>query len=52
MYKDVIKRIRHKAAQDPKRIIFPETEDLRVLEAVEIIRSEGIAQPNTTKIGG
>ena len=45
MYKDVINRIRHKAAQDPKRIIFPETEDPRVLEAVEIIRSEGIAQP-------
>jgi len=45
MYKDVINRIRQKAMQDPKIIIFPETEDRRVLKAVEIIRSEGIAQP-------
>ena len=45
MYKDVINRIRQKAMQDPKMIIFPETEDLRVLKAVEIIRREGIAQP-------
>ena len=45
MYKDVINRIRRKAAQDPKIIIFPETEDLRVMKAVEIIRREGIAQP-------
>ncbi len=45
MYKDVIDRIRQKAMRDPKIIIFPETEDRRVLKAVEIIRSEGIAQP-------
>ena len=45
MYKDVINRIRQKAMQDPRIIIFPETEDLRVLKAVEIIRREGIAQP-------
>ncbi len=45
MYMDVINRIREKAKQDPKRIIFPETNDPRVLEAVEIIRAEGIAEP-------
>lgn len=45
MYQDVINRIRQKAMQDPKRIIFPETRDLRVLKAVEIIRREGIAEP-------
>ncbi len=45
MYMDVINRIRDKARLDPKRIIFPETKDPRVLEAVEIIRSEGIAEP-------
>ncbi|MBF0387710.1 MAG: phosphate acetyltransferase [Candidatus Omnitrophica bacterium] len=42
---DVIERIREKARQDPKRIIFPETNDPRVLAAVEIIRGEGIAEP-------
>ncbi len=45
MYIDVINRIRQKAAQNPKRIIFPETNDPRVLAAIKIIRSEGIAEP-------
>lgn len=45
MYKYVFDRIRNKAKEDPKVIIFPEVDDLRVLKAVEIIRSEGIAEP-------
>jgi phosphate acetyltransferase len=45
MYTDVIKSIRDKARQDPKVIIFPETEDPRVLSAVDYIRAEGIAEP-------
>lgn len=45
MYLDVIHQIREKARKDPKRILFPETNDPRVLAAVEIVRSEGIADP-------
>jgi phosphate acetyltransferase len=45
MYMDVLERIREKAKQDPRRIIFPETEDPRILEAVDFIRKEGIAEP-------
>lgn len=45
MYTDVIERLRAKAKSDPRRIIFPETEDARVMEAVDYIRAEGIAEP-------
>ncbi|MBF0511350.1 MAG: phosphotransacetylase [Candidatus Omnitrophica bacterium] len=45
MYTDVIQSIRQKAQRDPKRIIFPETEDPRILSAVDYIRAEGIAEP-------
>jgi len=45
MYTDVIQSIRDKASQDPRLIIFPETEDARVMSAVDYIRAEGIAEP-------
>ncbi|MBF0620002.1 MAG: phosphate acetyltransferase [Candidatus Omnitrophica bacterium] len=45
MYRDVIQSIRSKARKDPKTIIFPETEDARVMSAVDYIRAEGIAEP-------
>jgi phosphate acetyltransferase len=45
MYTDVIQSIRDKARQDPKVIIFPETEDARVMSAIDYIRAEGIAEP-------
>jgi len=42
---DVIKNLRERAKKDPKRIIFPEASDERILEAVEYIEKEKIAQP-------
>ncbi|MDD3375341.1 MAG: phosphate acyltransferase [Candidatus Omnitrophica bacterium] len=45
MYTEVIEQIRDRAKSDPKRIIFPEAEDDRVLKAVDYIRQEGIAEP-------
>lgn len=45
MHADVIRQIRERAKKSPKRIIFPETEDERVLRAVDYVRSEGIAEP-------
>lgn len=45
MFADVLGRIREQAKKDPQRIIFPETEDDRVLRAVDYIRAEGIAEP-------
>jgi len=40
-----IDKIRKQAKLSPKRIVFPEYEDERILEAVEIIVKEGIAHP-------
>ncbi|MBN2484188.1 MAG: phosphate acetyltransferase [Candidatus Omnitrophica bacterium] len=37
--------LRNQAKENPKRIVFPEPSDERVLEAVEYIRKEKIAQP-------
>lgn len=42
---DAISRIRRQAAVKIKTIVLPEYEDLRTLEAAEIIRKEGLASP-------
>ncbi|MBD3246413.1 MAG: phosphotransacetylase [Candidatus Omnitrophica bacterium] len=42
---DVIQKLRKKAKREPKRIVFPEAQDERVLEAVKQIEQEGIARP-------
>jgi phosphate acetyltransferase len=41
----VIERLRQQAKKNPKRIIFPESNDERVLEAIKYIEKEGIALP-------
>jgi phosphate acetyltransferase len=40
-----LKKLREQAAKNPKRIVFPESEDPRILDAVEIILEQGIALP-------
>jgi malate dehydrogenase (oxaloacetate-decarboxylating)(NADP+) len=35
----------HKAQQQPKRIVFPEGEELKILRAAQILTDEGIAAP-------
>lgn len=42
---DVIERLREGAKANPKRIVFPESDDERITEAVKYIKEEGIAQP-------
>ena len=50
----IIEDIRSRAALTSRRIVFPESQDSRVLKAVETIAQEGIAQPvllgNSVKI--
>ena len=41
---DVVKKIREKAKKDLRTIVLPEGEDIRVIEAIKIIESEGIAK--------
>lgn len=40
----VIGKLRSRAKKDPKKIVFPEANDERVVEAVEYIKKEGIAE--------
>jgi phosphate acetyltransferase len=42
--KDLIKQIKARARKNPKRIVFPEGEEARVLSAAKIIVKEGIAK--------
>lgn len=42
---EVIKNLRERAKKNPKKIIFPEAQDDRTVEAVKYIEKEGIAQP-------
>ncbi|MCP4652497.1 MAG: phosphate acetyltransferase [Candidatus Omnitrophica bacterium] len=42
---EVIQRIKERAKSDPKRIVFPESDDDRIIEAVQRIKNEGIAKP-------
>lgn len=44
MFQDVIQKIRTEAKKNPKKILFPESEDPRICEAVERINAEGIAE--------
>lgn len=41
----IINRLREKAKANPKRIVFPEANDERVVEAIKYIEKEGIAYP-------
>jgi len=43
--KDAINKLREQAKSGPKKIVFPEASDERVVEAVEYIRKEKIAEP-------
>jgi len=43
--KEVIEKLRENAKKEPKKIVFPEAGDERVLEAVKYIEKEGIAEP-------
>jgi len=42
---DIIGNLRERAKKDPRKIIFPEVSDERILKAVEQIEKERIAQP-------
>jgi len=42
---DIISKSIEKAKKDPRRIVFPEGTEPRILRAVEIIKKEGIAHP-------
>ena len=37
--------IRRRAAARPRRVVFPESTDLRVVEAIHVLREQGIVQP-------
>jgi malate dehydrogenase (oxaloacetate-decarboxylating)(NADP+) len=41
----IMRGIMNRAHHDPKRIVFPEGEDLKVIRAAQILVDEGIAQP-------
>ncbi len=41
----VIRRLTSKAKQNPKRVVFAEAEDYRILKAAQIAMDEGIASP-------
>ena len=41
----ILKNLREKAKSKPKKIVFPESSDERVVKAVEYIAKEGIAEP-------
>jgi malate dehydrogenase (oxaloacetate-decarboxylating)(NADP+) len=41
----VMRSMIHKAQQQPKRIVFPEGEELKILRAAQILTDEGIAAP-------
>jgi malate dehydrogenase (oxaloacetate-decarboxylating)(NADP+) len=43
--REVMRFFIHKAQQAPKRIVFPEGEEERILRAAQIIVDDGIAQP-------
>lgn len=43
--KEIIQKLRERAKSCPKKIVFPEAGDERVVKAVEYIEKEGIAEP-------
>lgn len=42
---EIMRRIIHKAKQDPKRIVFLEGKDPKILRACQVVLDEGIARP-------
>ena len=42
---EVMRGLMTRAQQDPKRIVFPDGEDVRVIKAARILSDEGIAEP-------
>lgn len=44
-HETVLDRLRRRAAAAPKRIVFPESDDPRVREAVETLAREGLCRP-------
>ena len=42
---NVILELRERARRNPRRIVFPETQDARVLQAAAVLASEGLARP-------
>ncbi|HEX4823062.1 MAG TPA: phosphate acyltransferase, partial [Candidatus Polarisedimenticolaceae bacterium] len=43
--KEIMRRVIHKAQRAPRRIVFPEGAEMKVLRASQIIVDEGIARP-------
>ncbi len=42
---DFMKSIKEKAQSNPKRIVYPESSEMRILEAIQTIKYDGIAEP-------
>ncbi len=42
---NILRYVINKAKQNPKRVVFAEAENLKVLKAAQIVKDEGIAQP-------
>lgn len=42
---EIVKKLRDRAKRAPKTIVFPEANEERIIEAVEYIKKEGIANP-------
>ncbi len=45
LYNQLINDVHIKAKQDKKRILFADAEQYRILKAVQVVKSEGIAEP-------
>ncbi len=43
--REVMRTFVHKAKKSPKKIVFPEGEETKILRAAQIVRDENIAQP-------
>ena len=41
----LVRLMTHKARRDPKRVVFAEADNLKILKAAQIVRDEGIAKP-------
>jgi malate dehydrogenase (oxaloacetate-decarboxylating)(NADP+) len=46
LYNKLVSKIRMKARQNPKRILFSDAEQFNILKAIEVVRREGIAIPS------
>jgi malate dehydrogenase (oxaloacetate-decarboxylating)(NADP+) len=44
-YDNLLKYINNKAKQNPKKVVFTEAENIKVLKAAQIARDEGVATP-------